>query len=80
MRDISQSHSDSTEVFSTLVKGIRGEETLNEPISSAELSSGSVQHLASTQTRYTDCLEDSGAATEIVTTGATGGQPATYSR
>ncbi|XP_033997486.1 coiled-coil domain-containing protein 73-like [Trematomus bernacchii] len=72
MRDISQSHSDSTEVFSTLVKGIRGEETLNEPISSAELSSGSVQHLASTQTRYPDCLEDSGAATEIVTTGATG--------
>ncbi|KAF3854375.1 hypothetical protein F7725_022430 [Dissostichus mawsoni] len=72
MRDISQSHSDSTEVFSTLLKGIRGEETLNEPISSAELSSGSVQHLASTQTRYPDCLEDSGAATEIVTTGATG--------
>ncbi|XP_034094542.1 coiled-coil domain-containing protein 73-like [Gymnodraco acuticeps] len=72
MRDISPSHSDSTEVFSTLVKGIRGEETLNEPISSAELSSGSVQHLASTQTRYPDCLEDSGAATEIVTTGATG--------
>ncbi|KAJ4938410.1 hypothetical protein JOQ06_003030, partial [Pogonophryne albipinna] len=72
MRDNSPSHSDSTEVFSTLVKGIRGEETLNEPISSAELSSGSVQHLASTQTRYPDCLEDSGAATEIVTTGATG--------
>ncbi|XP_010770818.1 coiled-coil domain-containing protein 73 [Notothenia coriiceps] len=72
MRDISPSHSDSTEVFSTLVEGIRGEETLNEPFSSAELSSGSLQHLASIQTRYPDCLEDSGAATEIVTTGATG--------
>ncbi|XP_033940203.1 coiled-coil domain-containing protein 73 isoform X2 [Pseudochaenichthys georgianus] len=72
MRDISPSHSDSPEVFSTLVKGIRGEETLNEPIPSAELSSGSVQHLASTQTRSPDCLEDSGAATEIVTTGAAG--------
>ncbi|XP_063732783.1 coiled-coil domain-containing protein 73-like isoform X2 [Eleginops maclovinus] len=72
MRGISQSHSDSTEVFSTLVKGIRGEETLNEPISSTEPSSGSVHNLASAQTRNPDCLEDSGAVTEIVTTGATG--------
>ncbi|KAK5902780.1 hypothetical protein CesoFtcFv8_008005 [Champsocephalus esox] len=71
MRDISPSHSDSPEVFSTLVKGVRGEETLNEP-TSTRASSGSVQHLASTQTRSPDCLEDSGAATEIVTTGAAG--------
>ncbi|XP_029289988.1 coiled-coil domain-containing protein 73 isoform X2 [Cottoperca gobio] len=73
MRDSSQSRSVSTEVFPTLVEVIRGEETLNEPICSAELPSfGSVQHLASAQTKNPDCLEDTGAVTKLVSTGTTG--------
>lgn len=79
MRDSSQSLSVSNQVFPTLVEEIREEETLNEPISSSELPSfGSLQHLASTQTKNQDWLEDTGAVTTLVATGATGGQPAQY--
>lgn len=79
MRDSSQSLSVSTQVSPTLVEEIREEETLNEPISSSELPSfGSLQHLASTQTKNPDCLENTGAVTTLNATGATGGQPAKY--
>lgn len=79
MRDSSQSLSVSNQVFPTLVEEIREEETINEPISSSELPSfGSLQHLASTQTKNQDWLEDTGAVTTLVATGATGGQPAKY--
>ncbi|XP_054475549.1 restin homolog isoform X2 [Anoplopoma fimbria] len=66
MRDGGQSPGVSTEE-------IRGEGTLNEPISSSELPSfGSLQHLASAQTSSPDCLEDTGVVTELDATGATG--------
>lgn len=58
---------------------IRGEETLNEPVSSSEPPGfGSLQHLASTETKKSDCLEDTGAVTRLDATGTTRGQPANY--
>ncbi|XP_074488261.1 coiled-coil domain-containing protein 73 isoform X2 [Sebastes fasciatus] len=73
MRDSSQNFGVSTEVFPAFLEEIRGEETLEEPISSSELPSfGSLQHLASTQTKNPDCLEDTGAVTKLVATGAAG--------
>ncbi|XP_034390563.1 uncharacterized protein LOC117732061 [Cyclopterus lumpus] len=67
MRDGGQSPGVPTE-------DIRGEGTLNEPISSSELplSFGSLQHLASAQTSNPDGLEDTGVVTERDATGATG--------
>ncbi|XP_035858595.1 sporulation-specific protein 15 isoform X3 [Sander lucioperca] len=73
MRDGGQSLSVSTKVFPNLVEEIREEETLNEPISSSELPGfGSLQPLASSQTKNPDCLEDTGAVTKLVATRATG--------
>lgn len=57
---------------------IRGEEVLNGSISLEPPGSGSLQHLASTYAKRPDCLEDTGIVTQLVTTGATGGQPAEY--
>ncbi|XP_044049413.1 uncharacterized protein LOC122874927 isoform X3 [Siniperca chuatsi] len=75
MRDSSQNLSVSTQIFPTLVEEIRREETLTEPIPSSELPSfGSLQHMAYTQTKNPACLEDTGAVTVLVATGATGGQ------
>ncbi|XP_033491903.1 coiled-coil domain-containing protein 73 [Epinephelus lanceolatus] len=72
-RDSSQGISVSTQVFPTLLEEIRAEETHNEPIFISELPGfDSLQHLASTQTKSPDCLEDTGAVTKLVDTGATG--------
>eukprot|EP00064_Thunnus_orientalis_P005099 superscaffoldBa00000487_g5112 len=76
-RDCSQSLSVSTELFPTLLEGTRGARPLNEPNSSSELTSfGSLQHLASSQHKNSDCLEDTSAVTKLVATGAMGGQEA----
>ncbi|XP_040894086.1 uncharacterized protein LOC121181922 [Toxotes jaculatrix] len=65
MRNSSRSLGVSAQVF-----------PLNEPISSSELPSfGSLQHLASSQTKNPDCLEDMVVA-KLVATGATGGREA----
>ncbi|XP_078114186.1 coiled-coil domain-containing protein 73 [Sander vitreus] len=73
MRDGGQSLSVSTKVFPNLVEEIGEEETLNEPISSSELPGfGSLQPLASNQTKNPNCLEDTGAVTKLVATRATG--------
>ncbi|KAF1387170.1 hypothetical protein PFLUV_G00102570 [Perca fluviatilis] len=73
MRDSGQSLSVFTKVFPNIMEEIREEETLNEPISSSELPGfGSLQPLASSQTKNPDCLEDTGAVTMLVATRATG--------
>nr|XP_046250480.1 coiled-coil domain-containing protein 73-like isoform X2 [Scatophagus argus] len=65
-RDSSQNLSGATKLFPTLVEKFRGDQTLVEPVSSSEPPSfGSLQHLASTQTKKPDCLEDTGAATML---------------
>ncbi|XP_038562126.1 uncharacterized protein LOC119893839 isoform X2 [Micropterus salmoides] len=70
MRHSSQSLSVSTHILPTF-----GDEALNEPISSSELPSfSSVQHMASTQTKNPDSLEDTGAVTTLVATGSARGQ------
>ncbi|KAM7396243.1 hypothetical protein PAMP_019300 [Pampus punctatissimus] len=75
MRDCSQSLSVSAELFPALAEGTRGVRPLNEP--SSELRSfGSLQHLAFSQTKNSDCLEDTRAATKLVAIGATGGKEA----
>ncbi|KAM7413985.1 hypothetical protein PAMA_019009 [Pampus argenteus] len=74
-RDCSQSLSVSAQLFPALAEGTRGVRPLNEP--SSELRSfGSLQHLAFSQTKNSDCLEDTRAATKLVAIGATGGQEA----
>nr|XP_020460008.1 coiled-coil domain-containing protein 73 isoform X4 [Monopterus albus] len=61
-------------VFPTLVEETRGGD---EPIFSSELPSfGSLQHLASSQSKNPDYLEDTGTLTKLVATGASGGQEA----
>ncbi|XP_051238892.1 coiled-coil domain-containing protein 73-like [Dicentrarchus labrax] len=75
IRDSSQSHSVSTQLFPALMEEIGAEETLNEPISSSESPSiGGLKYLAFTQTKNPDCLEETGAVTRLITTGETGGQ------
>ncbi|XP_073327458.1 coiled-coil domain-containing protein 73 isoform X2 [Pagrus major] len=74
-RDSSQSLSVSTQLFPTLVEETRGEETSNEHISSSEPPGfGSLQHLASSQTKKPDCLEDTEALTQPVASGSPGEQ------
>lgn len=73
MRDV------SAKVFPTRADEEHAEQPLNKPISSSELCSfGSLHHLSSSLAKNLDCLEDTGAVTKLVATGATGGQPSEY--
>lgn len=74
-RDSSQSLSVSPQLIPTFVDETRGEETYNEHISSSEPPVfGSLQHLASSQTKKPDCLDDTDAVTQPVVTESPGGQ------
>ncbi|XP_026221123.1 myosin-1 [Anabas testudineus] len=69
MRDV------SAKVFPTRADEEHAEQPLNKPISSSELCSfGSLHHLSSSLAKNLDCLEDTGAVTKLVATGATGGE------
>ncbi|KAM8750814.1 coiled-coil domain-containing protein 73 isoform 3-T3 [Acanthopagrus schlegelii] len=72
-RDSSKSLSASTHLFPTFVDETRGEETYNEHISSSEPPVfGSPQHLASSQTKKPDCLDETDVMTQPVVTGSPG--------
>ncbi|KAM8750813.1 coiled-coil domain-containing protein 73 isoform 2-T2 [Acanthopagrus schlegelii] len=74
-RDSSKSLSASTHLFPTFVDETRGEETYNEHISSSEPPVfGSPQHLASSQTKKPDCLDETDVMTQPVVTGSPGEQ------
>ncbi|XP_059190787.1 FK506-binding protein 5-like [Centropristis striata] len=61
----------STEICHSVEEELRGEETVHEATSSSELTSfSSVQHLASSQSRTPDGLQDSAAVTELGPSGA----------
>ncbi|XP_038161456.1 COP1-interactive protein 1-like [Cyprinodon tularosa] len=75
MKDSSQSPLFPTQLFFLVAEGFRAEQFPNNPNSNSELPDlGSLHHTVSSQAKIPDCLKDTGAASKLAATGASGDQ------